>query len=137
MLPGDDTGDAATTGAAPPPPTDAVDADAVDGASPTRCSPSVAPTLAPPSASTPATTVAAAPPAASEDAFAGGWFDDSAAWPQIIVWGLLLAAITIGGYLLAKRQRRIWLGVLVSFVPFVVVLYFWFENVNRLLPPGI
>ena len=134
VLPGDGTGDDATTVAAPAP-TDATPtpstgvADTVPAAA--------APTLAPTSASTPATTIAAAPPAASEDAFAGGWFDDSAAWPQIIVWGLLLAAITIGGYVLARRQRRIWLGVLVSFVPFVVVLYFWFENVNRLLPPGI
>lgn len=84
---------------------------------------------------TPSTSVA--PPAASEDAFAGGWFDDSAAWPDIVLWGLLLAAICVGGYLLAKRTRRIWLGALVSFVPFVVVLYFWFENVNRLLPPGL
>lgn len=83
----------------------------------------------------PPTTVA--PPSASQDAFAGGWFDDGAAWPHIVMWGLLLAAITIGGYVLAKRQRRIWLGVLVSFAPFVVVLYFWFENINRLLPPGL
>ncbi|MFT3852856.1 MAG: sortase [Ilumatobacteraceae bacterium] len=92
----------------------------------------------------PTTTIAStlppatvAPPSASQDAFAGGWFDDGAAWPHIVIWGLLLVAITIGGYVLAKRQRRIWLGVLVSFVPFVVVLYFWFENVNRLLPPGL
>ena len=135
MLPGDDTGGAATTIAAPAP-TDATSAPTSSTGVADTAPAAVSPTLAPPSASTPATTVAA-PPTASEDAFAGGWFDDSAAWPQIIVWGLLLAAITIGGYLLAKRQRRVWLGVLVSFVPFVVVLYFWFENVNRLLPPGI
>jgi sortase A len=94
-------------------------------------------------ASTPTSTGVTAPvvvanaPAASQDAFAGGWFDDSAAWPHIILWGLLLALITYGGYLLAKRQRRIWLGTLAAFVPFVLVLYFWFENINRLLPPGL
>jgi sortase A len=49
----------------------------------------------------------------------------------------LLAGICVGGYVLARRQRRIWLGVLAAAIPFVVVLYFWFENVNRLLPPGI
>ena len=76
-------------------------------------------------------------PSASVDAFSAGWFDDTAAWPPIILWGLALAAITLGGYLLARRYRRIWLGALVSSVPFVVVLYFWFENVNRMLPPGL
>jgi sortase A len=90
-------------------------------------------------AAVPATTPAAAAsaPPASKDAFAGGWFDDSAAWPHILLWGLALAAITLGGYRLAKRYRRIWLGTLVAFAPFVVVLYFWFENINRLLPPGL
>jgi sortase A len=28
-------------------------------------------------------------------------------------------------------------GLLVGIVPFVIVLYFWFENVNRLLPPNL
>jgi len=40
-------------------------------------------------------------------------------------------------HLFHQTSRRIWLGVLAWFVPFVVVLYFWFVNVNRLLPPGL
>jgi hypothetical protein len=28
-------------------------------------------------------------------------------------------------------------GALVGIGPFVIVLYFWFENVNRLLPPNL
>ncbi|CAN0504883.1 unnamed protein product, partial [Phaeothamnion confervicola] len=42
-----------------------------------------------------------------------------------------------GGYRLAKRTRRIWLGTLVVFAPFLVALYFWFENISRQLPPGL
>ncbi len=86
---------------------------------------------------TPSTTPAVAPVVAAPDAFAGGWFDDGAAWPHIIGWGVLLVALTYGGYRLARRTRRIWLGTLVVFAPFVVALYFWFENISRQLPPGL
>jgi sortase A len=82
-------------------------------------------------------TTEAAPSDASSQAFGGGWFDDPDAWPHVIAWGLLLIAIWVGAYRLAKRFRRLWLGILVGFAPFVVVLYFWFENVNRLLPPNL
>jgi len=30
-----------------------------------------------------------------------------------------------------------WLGILIGIAPFVVVLYFFYENVNRLLPAAI
>ncbi len=97
------------------------------------------PATTPAATTVPPTTVPAkvAPPAASKDAFASGWFDDTAAWPHILLWGFALAAISYGGYRLARRYRRIWLGTLVAFAPFVFVLYFWFENINRLLPPGL
>ena len=68
------------------------------------------------------------------DAFAHGWFSDDAAFPQVALWGLVLAAIGIGSYLLSRRVRRNWVGALVGIVPFVVALYFFFQNVNRLLP---
>ena len=143
VLPGDDTGtDAGTASTGPSTSTSPSTSDATGTPAPATAGPTLAPPSdgagsVPATAGTTAGAAAATPPSASEDAFAGGWFDDGAAWPQILVWGLLLAAIAFGGYVLAKRQRRIWLGVLVSFVPFLVVLYFWFENVNRLLPPGL
>jgi len=28
-------------------------------------------------------------------------------------------------------------GILAGFIPFIVVLYFFYENVNRLLPPNL
>jgi sortase A len=73
----------------------------------------------------------------SADAFSHGWFSDSRAWPHVALWGLLCAAVTIGSYLLARSIRRMWVGVLAAFVPFVIALYFFFQNVNRLLPAAI
>lgn len=70
-------------------------------------------------------------------ALATGWFDDTDAWPQIILWALPLVALALLGRLLGKRWRRWWLGGLAVAAPFVVVLYFFFQNVNRLLPPGL
>ena len=49
----------------------------------------------------------------------------------------MLAAIGYGVYWLSHKVRRYWVGVLVGFVPFIVVLYFFYENVNRLLPPNL
>ena len=77
------------------------------------------------------------PPAAPEDdAFAQGWFHDKAAFAQIALWAAALIAITTGAYLLARHFRRTWLGVLAAVAPFLVALYFFYQNVNRLLPPG-
>jgi sortase A len=71
------------------------------------------------------------------DAFADGWFSDPGANGQVALWGLLLAAIGIVSYLLSRRAKRDWVGLLVGIGPFVVTLYFFFQNVNRLLPPNL
>ena len=86
-----------------------------------------------------AADTAAVPPGvtATPDAFSDGWFSDSSAIPPAIMWGLLLAAIGYGVYWLSHKVRRYWVGVLAGFVPFIVVLYFFYENVNRLLPPNL
>lgn len=73
----------------------------------------------------------------SPDAFTDGWFSDSTAIPQAIMWGIALAAIAVGSYLLCRRFRRYWVGIAAGFAPFIVVLYFFYENVNRLLPPNL
>lgn len=75
--------------------------------------------------------------AAEGDAFSGSWFDDTAAWPHIAGWGALLSIIAIGAYLISRRTRHYSIGFLTCIVPFTVCLYFFFENVNRLLPPGL
>ena len=75
--------------------------------------------------------------AASQDAFSAGWFSDPGAWPQVGLWGAALLGWCLLCYLLARVLRRVWVGLLMGFAPFVVLLYFWFENVNRLLPPNL
>jgi sortase A len=89
---------------------------------------------------TPATTVAATlpgPGGSDAKALARGWFNDSGAWPQLLAWGALLLLISSGAWWLGRRFGRRWLGPLVAATPFVVVLYFFFQNINRLLPPGL
>lgn len=84
------------------------------------------------------TTPAVAPAGtASPDAFTDGWFSDSSAIAPAIMWGALLAAIGYGIYWVSRRFRRYSVGILAGFVPFLVALYFFYENVNRLLPPNL
>ena len=91
-----------------------------------------------PTDTSPTTTVAAVlENTITEDGLSGGWFDDSAAIPHAILWGLLLLAVGIGSYYVGKASKRLYVSFLVGFIPFVIVLYFFFENVNRLLPPGL
>ncbi len=71
------------------------------------------------------------------DAFDDGWFSDPNANGQVALWGLLLAAVGIVSYLVSKKAKRDWVGLTVGIVPFVIVLYFFFQNVNRLLPPNL
>ena len=77
------------------------------------------------------------PATATPDAFSDGWFSDSSAITPSIMWGLVLAAIAYGIYWVSRRVRRYWVGVLSGFVPFILALYFFYENINRLLPPNL
>ncbi len=89
------------------------------------------------STDTTTTALVAAPASTAGDSFSGGWFDDtSAIWPSIL-WGLALAGVAVAGWFVGKRANRLWVCYAVGAVPFVVVLYFFFENINRLLPPGL
>jgi len=74
---------------------------------------------------------------AAEDAFSNHWFTDTSAWPQVAIWGLLATAVVVAGYFVAKRFRNSWIGLSVVAIPFVVALYFFYQNVNRLLPAAL
>jgi sortase A len=71
------------------------------------------------------------------DAFSEGWFSDPSANGQVGIWGIALSAIAAGAYLISRKLRRDWAGALIALVPFMVALYFFFQNVNRLLPPNL
>ena len=94
---------------------------------------------------TPTTTTTTAPEifvddsidSESADALSRGWFSDPSAIPQTLLWGLLELLVVFGAWQLAKKNRNRIIGAAVGFIPFFVVLYFVFQNVNRLLPPNL
>jgi sortase A len=113
--------------------------------------PSSAPVTTAPATTAPVTSAAvvvdaeassvSAVPTISESSSAAalehGWFDDPDAWPQVALWGSALTIIALAAWGLSRRVGHNWVGALVGIVPFVVALYFFFENVNRLLPPNL
>ncbi len=94
-----------------------------------------------PNATTTTTTTIATPVESSNDVetgvFESGWFSDGAAWPHVLFWGALELLVVWGAWQVAKRYRNRLIGAAVGFVPFFFVLYFVFQNVNRLLPPNL
>ena len=129
------TGDTQTTTAAGPAGTDVPSTDAATAG--TTASPDGGDTDPGSGAGTPSTEVPTTVPEDSATAFGAGWFHDPDAWPHVAVWGLVLVLISYGAYALSRRVRHDWVGALIGLAPFVVGLYFWFENVSRLLPPGL
>ena len=71
------------------------------------------------------------------DALSRGWFSDPSAIPQTLLWLLFELLIVLGAWQVAKKFRNRIIGAVVGFIPFFVVLYFVFQNVNRLLPPNL
>ena len=76
------------------------------------------------------------PTIAALDSFRAGWFSDPDAWLPKILWGLLATAIAVGFWFLGRHWKR-WAAYLLAVIPFLFVLYFFYENVARLLPPNI
>lgn len=87
----------------------------------TSVAPSVGPTITTPSA----------------DAFSDGWFHDRSAIPQVLIWAAIVSAIAVGAHLLGRRVHNKLIGIAAGIVPFLVTLYFFYQNVNRLLPPSL
>ena len=71
------------------------------------------------------------------DTLSQGWFSDLSAIPHTAMWSLAELLILCGAWQVAKKFRNRLIGVAVGFAPFFVVLYFVFENINRLLPPNL
>ena len=73
----------------------------------------------------------------SADAFSDGWFHDRSAIPQVALWALAVAAIAVGAHVLSRRVGSRLIGIAAGIVPFLIALYFFYQNVNRLLPPSL
>jgi sortase A len=71
------------------------------------------------------------------DAFSDGWFHDRSAIPQVVFWAVAVAALAVGAHVLRRRVGSRFVGIAVGIVPFLVALYFFYQNVNRLLPPSL
>jgi sortase A len=71
------------------------------------------------------------------ETFSEGWFSDPAAWPHVLGWTLVLLLVVFAGWYVYRRFASRLLAVTVAVAPFFVVLYFVFQNVNRLLPPNL
>ncbi|MEY3035302.1 MAG: hypothetical protein RLZ86_1924, partial [Actinomycetota bacterium] len=62
---------------------------------------------------------------------------DPAAWPHVLGWIAVLLAVVAGGWWVYRRWTSRLLAYTLAAAPFFVVLYFVFQNVNRLLPPNL
>jgi sortase A len=93
-------------------------------------------TTAPPTTSV-GTSVGPTITTPSADAFSDGWFHDRSAIPQVLIWALVVTAIAVGAHLLGRRVHNKLIGIAAGVVPFLVTLYFFYQNVNRLLPPSL
>ena len=52
-------------------------------------------------------------------------------------WAVVLVTIAAVFYLVSRAAKRWWVGFAVATLPFLVTLYFFYQNVNRLLPPNL
>jgi sortase A len=68
--------------------------------------------------------------------FTEGWVSDPDAWGHLAIWGVALTIISVGAWLLGRRIPQ-WAAALIGLPFFLVALYFFFDNVNRLLPPNL
>ena len=53
-----------------------------------------------------------------------------------ILWGAFAAALWAGGWVFGRYWRR-WPAYAITAVPFLVVLFVFYENVARLLPANV
>ena len=73
------------------------------------------------------------------ETFDAGWFSDSSAWIDLAPWLVLEIGLAMFVTRVTRRfprRRRVAIGA-VGLIPGLVVLYFVFQNVSRLLPPNL
>jgi sortase A len=83
----------------------------------------------------PAQTTATTTPSAPRT-LAAGLSGKATSRTPAIVWGAFAAAIWLGGWFLGRAWRR-WPAYAVTAIPFLLVLFVFYENVSRLLPANV
>jgi sortase A len=53
------------------------------------------------------------------------------------MWGFRLMVVAFIATAISRFARRNWVGALVGILPFTVCLYFFFEDLSRLLPANL
>jgi sortase A len=72
-----------------------------------------------------------------QEVFAAGWFHDSAAVVQSIIWMVILFGIRMAIIRVSQRRKSWWPMLPLGLLPAVVGLYFFYVNVNNLVPPNL
>jgi sortase A len=100
-----------------------------------------APTTTPPVTPPPVTVTDPAPATASVDdseaVFGSQWFSNDDAFVPAALWGFRLMVVAFIATAISRFARRNWVGALVGIVPFIICLYFFFEDLSRLLPANL
>ena len=73
----------------------------------------------------------------SEQAFSAGWFHDSTALTQALIWTAILIALRVAVTQVSARRKSWWPMLPISLAPAVIGLYFFYVNVNNLVPPNL
>jgi sortase A len=102
-------------------------------------------TSMPPSTDPPSSTVApdSTGPTDAELADSGAavfgseWFSDDEAFVPVAMWGFRLMVVAFVATAISRFARRNWVGALAGILPFTVCLYFFFEDLSRLLPANL
>ena len=89
-------------------------------------------------APTPATPLVTTDTESELASFEDGWFSDKGGIPHTLAWAAALLALWFGSKLLVRRTGTKWfVAYPIAALPFVIGLYFFYENLSRLLPPGV
>lgn len=72
-----------------------------------------------------------------QDVFSAGWFHDSTALVQSIIWMIILLGIRTIITRVSRRRKSWWPMLPLGLLPAVVGLYFFYLNVNNLVPPNL
>ena len=72
-----------------------------------------------------------------EEVFSAGWFHNSTALVQAIIWMVILLGIRTLVIRVSQRRKSWWPMLPVGLFPAAIGLYFFYLNINNLVPPNL